>query len=330
MSWKLLRRILLVLLLLIILVPVVLYLLAIDHSRSYSKSINSLPVYEGQQVDGQYRLEVDEFEFKIKISGSEHKGKDVMLLHGFPQTSVTWQPLMDAGAEQGYRVIAFDQRGYSPGARPSGKEHYHIDSLVSDVLDVADQLGMDTFHLVGHDWGAGVGWKTVMDYPDRISSWTGMSVPHVAVFFDSFQNHPEQQKRSSYIGFLRLPIIPELLFQLRRKTIFTSIENVWTKEQLQEATAMFSEHGALTATMNWYRALDYKDEKTIESLQKKITRPTLFIWGKDDPVVAPEIIPLQRPWITSTYEELELDAGHSLMQEKTEEVVGSILRHWGK
>ena len=127
MSWKLIRRILLVFLVLLIVVPAVLYLIAIDHSRSYSKSVSALSAYEGQTADGLYRLAVeDHLDFKIRIAGFEHTGEDVILLHGFPQTSVTWRPLMDAAAEQGYRVLAFDQRGYSPGARPSGSEHYHI------------------------------------------------------------------------------------------------------------------------------------------------------------------------------------------------------------
>ena len=300
MTWKLIRRIVLVLVVLFIILPALLYLIAVDHDRSYTDSVSQLPSYEGQTDDGLYRLAAGGYEFKIRTAGYDNTGDDVILLHGFPQTSVTWRPLMKAAADQGYRVLAFDQRGYSPGARPHGKEHYHIDSLVSDVLAVADAMGIDTFHLVGHDWGAGVGWKTVMDYPDRIDTWTGMSIPHAAVFFDGFQHHPEQQKRSSYIGFLRMPILPELLFMLRKKIIFTVIEDVWTDEQVEEATAMFSEHGALTATMNWYRALDYKDEKTIASLEKKVVRPTLFIWGNKDPVVAPGIIPLQTPWISAS------------------------------
>ena len=330
MRWKLIRRIFWIVLLLIVLIPAVLYWIAIDQDKTYTKAVSELPLYSGQSEDGIYRLSTGQYEFKIRIAGYDNTGDDIILLHGFPQTSATWSPLIKAAADQGYRVLAFDQRGYSPGARPAGKENYHIDSLVQDVIGVADAVGLDTFHLVGHDWGAGVGWKTVIDHPQRIKTWTALSIPHVAVFFDSFLHHPEQKKRSSYIGFLRLPILPELLFQVRQKTIFTSIESVWTEEQIKEATAMFREHGALTATMNWYRALDYKDEQTIASLQKQVTRPTLFIWGQHDMAVAPDIVPLQKPWISSTYEELALDAGHSLMQEKTTIVIETILRHWAK
>ena len=328
MSWKRLRLVLLIVLALVIVLPAIFYLLTIDLSYGYTKEVEQLQLYEGQQNDGLYRLAIEEFEIKMRTAGLDNQGDNVILLHGFPQSSITWRPLLEKGSAQGYRLIAFDQRGYSPGARPKGKENYQIDLLVQDVLDVANAMGFDTFHLVGHDWGSGVGWKTVMEHPERIKTWTGMSIPHIATFFDAFMNHPEQQKRSSYIGLIRWPVIPELLLSLRRDQLFSAIENVWTDEQVEEASALFGEHGALTAAMNWYRALDYEDQEVISSLQKKVIRPTLFIWGKHDPVVAPEIVPAHKDWINAPYTELALDAGHSLMQEKTMEVLDAILDHW--
>ena len=90
-------------------------------------------------------------EFLARVAGMHNKGHGVILLHGFPESSIMWQPLMDSVAAEGFRVVAFDQRGYSPNARPAGKNAYKTDLLVSDVLAVADQVGFDTFHLVGHD-----------------------------------------------------------------------------------------------------------------------------------------------------------------------------------
>jgi len=138
----------------------------------------------------------------------QNDGDAIVLLHGFPLSSIMWQPMLDATAAKGYRVIAFDQRGYSPNARPSGQEAYQIDHLVSDVIAVADQVEFDTFHLVGHDWGAGVGWKTTMDFPERVHTLTALTIPHIGVFFDAILNHPEQKKRSDYIGILQTPILP--------------------------------------------------------------------------------------------------------------------------
>ena len=87
-------------------------------------------------------------------------GEPVILLHGFPETSHMWSGLLPALAAAGYRCIAPDQRGYSEGARPEGVEHYATTALVADVLAIADAEGFDRFHLIGHDWGAVVGWRT--------------------------------------------------------------------------------------------------------------------------------------------------------------------------
>ncbi|HUD16079.1 MAG TPA: alpha/beta hydrolase, partial [Acidimicrobiales bacterium] len=109
-------------------------------------------------------------------------GRPVVFLHGFPQTSWSWHRQIDAAAADGYRAFAFDQRGYSSGARPPHVEDYRIDALVADVLAVADTQGMDRFDLVGHDWGAMVAWVLAARHPERIRTLTAVSVPHPAAF----------------------------------------------------------------------------------------------------------------------------------------------------
>ena len=118
-----------------------------------------LPSYATADNEGEFRLAANGYEFLIRVAGMNNAGPAVILLHGFPETSLMWKPLLEKAAREGYRVVAFDQRGYSPQARPKEVAAYQIDSLVQDVLAVADQVGFDTFHLVGHDWGAGVGRK---------------------------------------------------------------------------------------------------------------------------------------------------------------------------
>src|SRR4051812_2592536 len=85
-------------------------------------------------------------------------GRPVLLLHGFPETSTCWRRVMESLAAAGYRAVAVDQRGYSPGARPTGVAAYEITELVDDVVGWLDALGLDRVDLVGHDWGAAVGW----------------------------------------------------------------------------------------------------------------------------------------------------------------------------
>jgi len=224
-------------------------------------------------------------------------------------------------------VAAFDQRGYSPTARPEGKENYQIKKLVDDLLSVADELGFDTFHLVGHDWGASVGWKTVMDYPERIESWTALSIPHISVFSEALQNDAEQQKRSRYMSLLQKPILAELMFVLNRKKMSEAVKGKWRDEEIEEVNAVFGEHGAMTAALNWYRALDNSDGY-LHELKQSVSRPTLFIWGNQDKVLAPHIISQQEALIDAPYQEIELDAGHSLIQEKGDSIVSLLLSHW--
>jgi len=328
MTWKRVKVGLLVLLGLVIIVPLVLYVSSIDLSKSYSASVQSLPLYDHDQRAGEYRLQANDLEFKTRLAGFQNTGDNVILLHGFPQTSKIWEPTMESAAAAGYRVLAYDQRGYSPGARPSGKDNYNIDLLVADLLTVADAVGFDTFHLVGHDWGASVGWKTVMDYPERIKSWTALSIPHIAVFQEAFNNHPEQKKKSSYINGLRKPILPEFLFVLNSEKMMKRVEGIWRDEEIKEVQSLLAEHGALTGAINWYRAMDNTEEQ-LTSIRKLITRPTLYVWGNQDPVISADIIPLQAPLIKASYKAIELDAGHSLIQEKRDTVINAILEHIG-
>ncbi len=98
-------------------------------------------------------------------------GRLVLLLHGFPQGSFQWRHQMAALAAAGYRAVAFDQRGYSPGARPPGRRSYTLDRVVGDVLALAADAGVDRFHLVGHDWGGAVAWALAATGDDPFSSW---------------------------------------------------------------------------------------------------------------------------------------------------------------
>jgi len=328
MNWKYLKIGIVVLFSLLLIVPIILYINAVDWSKKHSTRVAALPLYTNSVNTGEYRLGANGMEFLIRVAGMQNDGPAIILLHGFPESSLMWQPFLEAASAKGYRVVAFDQRGYSPGARPTNVEAYEIDHLVKDVIAVADQVGFDTFHLVGHDWGAGIGWKTVMDFPERILTWTAMSIPHIGVFSEGLINHPEQQKRSAYMQKLRTPFLPEFLFQISsKKNMAEKMKGRWTSEQLAEYLAIHKEHGATTAALNWYRAMATDKVAIDQLLEKPIERPTLFIWGIHDPVVAPSIIPLQKSHINAPYQELSLSTGHSLIQTKKDSVIHAILVH---
>jgi len=214
-------------------------------------------------------------------------GRLVLLLHGFPQSSQEWRHQLVALAESGYRAVAFDQRGYSPGARPHGVEHYGVDHLVSDVLAVADELGgHHPIDLVGHDWGAAVAWQVAGRYPERVRSLTAVSVPHGAAFRAALMSASgDQARRSSYVAFFQQEGTAEetLLADsgggLRR--VFDG--SGFPGDPTAYITSM-QEPGALTAALNWYRAL------SLESFgaMGPISVPTLYVWSDQDPAIGRE------------------------------------------
>ena len=292
MNWKYLKIVSLIILALLIIVPSFLYVRAIDWSKKHSKRVAKLPLFDATVDKGEYQLKANNLEFLVRAAGMQNDGAGVILLHGFPESSLMWQPLLEKAAAEGYRALAFDQRGYSPNARPTDVEAYQIDPLVQDVLAVADQIGFDTFHLVGHDWGAGVGWKTVMDFPEKIHTWTAMAIPHTAVFNEAMLNHPEQKKRSAYMKRFQLPFLPQFLFHLNQKKVADGLRGRWTEAQIAECMAIQREYGATTAAFNWYRAAKSTSKTVDKSFKKNILRPTLFIWVTEDPVVAHDILSL--------------------------------------
>ena len=133
----------------------------------------------------------------VAVGGS---GTPVVLLHGFPQTAACWIRVAQALAAVGYRVLAPDQRGYSPGARPAAVRTYRMPELVADVLALAEAAGAARFHLVGHDWGGAVAWALAGRHPERVATLTSVSTPHPRGLAAALLTGG-QLLRSAYIGF---------------------------------------------------------------------------------------------------------------------------------
>lgn len=324
MPWK---AILPVLLLLLLFVPAVLYVGSLDWSDQYSTHVATLPQYAKGANAGTYRLAVGPYEYRIRIAGMQNTGPNLILLHGFPESSIMWEALARRAAREGYRVLAFDQRGYSPGARPGTVAAYPIDTLADDVSRVADAVGFTTFHLVGHDWGAAVGWKTVMDHPDRVRTWTAMSIPHFGVFLDAVLHDPDQTKRSRYVKLFQCPLLPEFLLTYNEQKGLKKLLANLPEAHRNEYLSILAEPGALTAELNWYRAMNIEALVVGQTLNRPITRPTLFIWGSNDFAVAPSVVIRQRPLMRGPYREICLRAGHALMQPEEKAVTEAVLTH---
>jgi len=213
-------------------------------------------------------------------------GPPVILLHGFPEYWGGWQAQIPALAQAGYRVWAPDQRGYNLSSKPAGVRAYDIDELARDVLGLIDATGHDKVFLVGHDWGAAVAWWVAGKYTDRLHKLAILNVPHVAVMFRTVWRSWAQMRKSWYIFFFQIPRLPEA--SLRRKGWTNAIRalkgsarrGTFTPEDIDGYRAAWSQPGAITGMVNWYRA-SARSQRKLTSLGR-ITVPTLMIWGAKD------------------------------------------------
>ena len=210
-------------------------------------------------------------------------------------------------------------------ARPAVAD-YALQELIDDALSIADALGAQRFHLVGHDWGAAVGWALLARAPERILSWHALSIPHLAAFAQSRQHDAEQRRRSRYMGLFGMPWLPEQLFAFDGLDLLaTTLYGAHPVHHRQEYLALFAEPGALTAALNWYRATTPTDWSTVDDLISSDV-PVRFFWGKRDPAVSAQAVARARKLMPSNYRELELDAGHWLMQEQGDLIAERVLR----
>ncbi len=300
---------------------------SLDYDYRHTQATEDLPEFS-RQSSGLVRVSANGYEFRARVAGFDGSTDKpaVVLLHGFPVTSAMWNALIPPLTEAGFRVLAFDQRGYSPGARPEEVSQYQISKLTADVVAVAEAVGLHQFHLIGHDWGAVVGWSTVMQHPERIISWTGLSIAHPAAFGAALQNDPDQQSKSRYFLLFQTPWLPETLFTFNDLSVLDAIYSTMSAEQIAEYHSVFTEPGALTGALNWYRAMTLGQDGGTD-LSMEISTPTLFIWGNQDEAVGRVAVKSQVEYIAGPYEEIELDAGHWLLTDLPKEVIEPIIRH---
>ena len=267
-------------------------------------------------------MSVGPFAFAARADGPPD-GEVVLLLHGFPQTSYTWRYQLPALAGAGFRAVAPDQRGYSPGARPADVSDYHPERLVEDVIGMADALGADRFHVVGHDFGGLVAWHTAARHAERLATLTVVSTPHPRAVARSILEGGEQREKSSYMLFFRSPDAEPFFLDddaagLRGLFASTGVTDV------DDYVQVLTQPGAMTAALNWYRALD---RDVVESMGP-ITTPTLYAWSTEDPalgrVAAEETaIHVEGPY---RFEVLE-GAGHFVPEEVPDALNRLLLDH---
>jgi pimeloyl-ACP methyl ester carboxylesterase len=205
----------------------------------------------------------------------------VLLLHGFPETSASWAKVTPLLAEAGLRTYAPDQLGYSPGARPDEVDAYAVSNLAQMTADLMTALAIPRADVVGHDWGANVAWALAAWHPDRVRSLTAVSVPHPSAYTEAFRSDPEQKERSAYIRLFWQPgkaeeVLLEDDMRRLRRMLGPEEQTGVPAEAVDEYVAVLSAPGALTAALNWYRAMS--SATPVDAVEV----PTTYVWSDGD------------------------------------------------
>ena len=214
----------------------------------------------------------DGTELHVEVHG---EGEPALLLHGWPDDAGLWRHQVPALTGAGFQVIAPDLRGFGRSARPEGKDSYHLASSVADVAAVLDAVGAPRAHVVGHDWGAAVSWLAAMLLPDRVRTLTAVSVPHLAAA-DTIR----QREMAWYQLFFQFEEVAEAT--LRHDDWAALRELTPGYRDIDRAIAALSRPGALTASLNWYRANLAPRMPDARPQLPPVTVPTLGVWSDGD------------------------------------------------
>lgn len=262
------------------------------------------------------RIEVGGLSFDVSVGGPE-QGSAVLLLHGFPENSRMWDGVAPRLHEAGLRTVAPDQRGYSPGARPAEVSAYAIGEIVGDALGLLDALDLPAAHVLGHDWGAVVGWHLAAKHPDRVRTFTAVSVPHPAAQA-AVMRTDEQRQKSAYIrvfreepGVAEAKLLADGARRLRR--LFRPLP----EDAVDVFVRPLLEPGALTAALSWYRAMSRQDLAGLGS----VPVPTTYVWGTEDAAIGRAAAEGCASYVTGEFEFVELPGVSHWVPEQEPETV---------
>jgi pimeloyl-ACP methyl ester carboxylesterase len=258
-------------------------------------------------------------------------GDPVLLLHGFPQRGDSWHAVADRLAGFGLRTLAPDQRGYSPRARPAGRDAYRLGEMVDDALAVVDQLAGPAarVHVVGHDWGAAVAWRLAARHPDRLRTLTAVSVPPPAAYLRSLFT-TRQGLASWYVYAFQLPWLPERLLSANggpfsRRLVAMLRRTGQSKEAAQRDAAGLADPAALTAAINWYRGVFSAPPGDPDP---PVRVPTLFVWSDGDTALTRQSTELVHEHVAGPFRYVELrGVSHWVPDEAPDQLADLVLEH---
>ena len=252
-------------------------------------------------------------------------GTPVVLLHGFPQDSRSWDRVSPLLHTRGYRTLAPDQRGYSPGARPRPRRAYRASELTADIVALIEGAGLGPVHLVGHDWGAAVGWGLAAQRPDLLRSLSALSVPHPAAFLRAMLTS-SQGRKSWYMYFFQLPWLPERELMSTESWERSLRSTGLSPESAARDAALMRDRRTARGALNWYRAMMFSSPRTVRA---KVTVPTLYVWSDRDTAIGPKGPALTPRFVTGPYTYEVLEGVRHWIPDEVPDLLDSLLaRHF--
>lgn len=273
------------------------------------------------------------------LADGPEDGPLVVLLHGFPELSLSWRHQLPALAGAGYRAVAPDQRGYG---ETELRGPYDLLTLAADVAGIVRALGRERAVVVGHDWGGAAAWTVAHVHPGVVERLVVLNCPPPSVLSDELLRNRKQLRRSSYLFFFQLPALPERQLsrdgarQVQRALVAGAhVHDAWTDEELAVYRAAFTRPGRAKAALDWPRAAFRHPLRTRRAASRSpIAAPTLILWGVHDRFLGLELIDREKLLkVLATGNEPEIvfveEAGHFVQNEAPERVNAELLRWLG-
>lgn len=270
-------------------------------------------------------------DFNVAVAGAGDRL--ALCLHGFPESSYSWRHQIPLLARLGYRVWAPDLRGYGGSSRPAAVNAYSLDELLNDVAALIHVSAAQDVLLIGHDWGAMIAWYYAMLRTPAISRLIIMNVPHPALFAKGLRTL-RQLKKSWYMFFFQLPWIPEWVLSRRGAAAIGGMframavdKSRFPAEVLRVYREAARQPGALTAMLNYYRALFRNHRRNRQLPLRRIEVPTLMLWGEADTALGKELT-FDTDRYVRTLTQRYLPGVSHWVQQEAPETVNAMMEAW--
>jgi pimeloyl-ACP methyl ester carboxylesterase len=272
-------------------------------------------------------IETNHVKLHVALAGPKD-GEPVILLHGFPDFWFCWEKQMKALADQGFRVIVPDQRGFNLSDKPKGIKAYSQEKLATDIIDLAKVLGYDQFNLAGHDFGGLVSWSLASLHPEYVKKMVILSAPHLGASAKYNKSHVSQKLKSWYVLFFQLKLLPEsFLRAFDYRILVKNMPASLSAEEIARYKKAWSQPNGIKSMINWYRAfLEDINSKAIRHAQIEI--PTHIIWGDQDKYLETGLAELSLDQCSNGKLTIFEDTSHWLMNDEADAVSQILIKHF--